>query len=84
MYPFPEKQLKAVLKTYKNAKNFIWAQEEPENMGPWRYIAMALREMNLDVVARAASAAPAAGSSATHKKRLGELYNTLFDKIAGK
>ena len=84
MYPFPTKQLDAVLKTYKNAKNFVWAQEEPENMGPWRYMAMALRDMNLQVVARRSSAAPATGSSATHKRRLAKLFNNLFDKIAGK
>ncbi|MEO9532456.1 MAG: 2-oxoglutarate dehydrogenase E1 component [Crocinitomicaceae bacterium] len=84
MYPFPKKQLDAVLKTYKNAKNYIWAQEEPANMGPWTYMAMELREMNLDVVSRNASAAPAAGSSAIHKRRLEELWNNLFTKIAGK
>lgn len=84
MYPFPTKQLDAVLKTYKNAKNFVWAQEEPENMGPWRYMAMALRDMNLQVVARHSSAAPATGSSTTHKRRLVKLFNNLFDKIAGK
>jgi 2-oxoglutarate dehydrogenase E1 component len=84
MYPFPKKQLDAVLKTYKNAKRFIWAQEEPENMGPWQYMCLELRDMNLDVVARPASAAPAAGSSETHKRRLAELYDNLFNKIAGK
>ncbi|MCB9224597.1 MAG: 2-oxoglutarate dehydrogenase E1 component [Crocinitomicaceae bacterium] len=84
MYPFPKKQLDAVLKTYKNAKRFIWAQEEPENMGPWQYMCMAMRDMNLDVVSRASSAAPAAGSHETHKRRLNDLFNKLFNKIAGK
>ena len=84
MYPFPEKQLDAVLKKYKNAKRFIWAQEEPENMGPWVYMAMELRDKNLDVVARPSSAATAAGSSDLHKRRLNELYDNLFNKIAGK
>ncbi|MGB1103592.1 MAG: 2-oxoglutarate dehydrogenase E1 component [Crocinitomicaceae bacterium] len=81
MYPFPEKQLKAVLDTYPNAKKKIWAQEEPENMGPWSYIAMELRGEALDVVTRPASSAPAAGSSETHKRRLEDLFNGLFDKI---
>jgi 2-oxoglutarate dehydrogenase E1 component len=84
MYPLPEKQLDAVLKTYKNAKNYIWAQEEPKNMGAWSFMALELRKYNLDVVARDSSAAPAAGSSATHKKRLSQLFDNLFDKIAGK
>ncbi|MBD3639293.1 MAG: 2-oxoglutarate dehydrogenase E1 component [Crocinitomicaceae bacterium] len=84
MYPFPQKQLGTILKKYKNAKRFLWAQEEPENMGPWRYMALALREMNLDVVARPASAAPAAGSSETHKRRLADLFENLFKKITEK
>lgn len=84
MYPFPQKQFDAIKKSYKNVKNIFWAQEEPENMGPWSYMAMTLREMNLDVVARPSSAAPAAGSSALHKKRLSELFDKLFKKIAGK
>ncbi|UKN00833.1 2-oxoglutarate dehydrogenase E1 component [Paracrocinitomix mangrovi] len=84
MYPFPHQQLNELLKKYKNAKNIFWAQEEPENMGPWRYMAMELRHLNLDVVSRPSSAAPAAGSSDLHKKRLGDLFNKLFNKIAGK
>jgi len=84
MYPFPQKQLDEILKTYPKAEQFIWAQEEPANMGPWSYMALELRSMNLDVVARNSSAAPAAGSSATHKKRLGELFDNLFNKIAKK
>ena len=84
MYPFPEKQLNAVLKTYKNAKRVIWAQEEPENMGPWVYMCMEMRDKNLEVVARPPSAATAAGSSDLHKRRLNELFDKLFKKIAGK
>lgn len=84
MYPFPHKQLDAVLKKYKNVKQYIWAQEEPKNMGPWSYMALELTDLNLQVVSRPPSAAPAAGSSATHKKRLAALMNNLFTKIAGK
>lgn len=84
MYPLPETQLAKVVSGYKNAKKFIWAQEEPENMGPWAYMALALRKYNLDLAAGRASAAPAAGSSALHKKRLADLYDRLFSKIAVK
>jgi len=84
MYPLPEVQLEKVLSGYKNAKRFIWAQEEPENMGAWAYMALALRKYNLDFAAGRPSAAPAAGSSSLHKKRLADLYDRLFNKIAGK
>jgi len=84
MYPLPIKQLEKVLATYKNAKRFIWAQEEPINMGPWTYMALELKKYDLQVISRPSSAAPATGSSATHKKRLAVLYKELFDKIAEK
>lgn len=82
LYPLPKTQLDQVFAKYSNAKKFIWAQEEPENMGAWTYMFMALRKPDLDVVARAASSAPATGSSQTHKKRLAALYDNLFEKVA--
>ena len=84
LYPLPEKQLEKVLNGYKNVKKFIWAQEEPENMGAWSFMALALRKYNLDFAAGRASAAPAAGSSSLHKKRLADLFDRLFAKIAAK
>ena len=84
LYPLPEKQLDEVLKGYKNVKKYIWSQEEPENMGAWAHMALALRKLNLDFAAGRPSAAPAAGSSSLHKKRLGDIYDRLFAKIAAK
>lgn len=84
LYPVPEKQLDAVLSQYKNVKQIIWAQEEPENMGAWIFIAMNLGKYNPQVIARKASAAPAAGSSALHKRRLTDLFDRLFAKIEQK
>ena len=46
--------------------------------------ALALRKYDLELVSRASSAAPAAGSSGLHKKRLDELFNNLFETIARK
>jgi len=37
LYPFPVNTLGAVLARYKNAE-FIWCQEEPENMGAWGFV----------------------------------------------
>ena len=81
LYPLPKIQLDAINKKYKNAKKIIWAQEEPENMGAWAYMFMALKNPNMEIVARHPSSAPATGSSQSHKKRLAALFNELFDKI---
>jgi 2-oxoglutarate dehydrogenase E1 component len=67
LYPFPIQQFDAVLKKYSKAKQFVWAQEEPENMGAWMYLLRKLRYLtDLDVVARAESGSPATGSSKRH------------------
>lgn len=79
LYPLPKIQIDAILKKYKNAKNIIWAQEEPANMGAWSYMAMALRELNLIGISRYPSAASAEGSHDLHKRRLERLFNTLFE-----
>ena len=77
MYPFPQKQIDALLKKY-DAKNTVWAQEEPSNMGAWTYMAMNLRKLNLIGICRPASAASAEGSKKLHEKRLAKLFSEIF------
>lgn len=77
LYPFPAKQIDAVLAKY-NAKNVVWAQEEPENMGAWQYMAMKMRDKNINGVTRPESAAAAEGSKELHLKRLAALWKNLF------
>ncbi|MFM7724251.1 MAG: 2-oxoglutarate dehydrogenase E1 component, partial [Bacteroidota bacterium] len=77
LYPLPEKQIHAMVSKYQ-AKNLIWAQEEPANMGAWSFMAMSLRSLNLIGVHRPASAAAAEGSKKLHEKRLEKLYQDLF------
>ena len=60
LYPLPKKQLDDILKKYK-PKNVLWAQEEPENMGAWSYMAMNFNEVNIIGICRPASAASAEG-----------------------
>lgn len=79
LYPLPEKQIRDTISKYSNAKNIVWAQEEPANMGAWRYMAMALRDLNLTGVCRYPSAAAAEGSHDLHKRRLERLFNELFE-----
>lgn len=83
LYPLPKKQLNDIFKKYK-AKNILWAQEEPENMGAWSYMAMNFKEVNLIGICRPASAAAAEGSKKLHEKRLDHLYERLFSYSKGK
>ncbi|MES2798650.1 MAG: 2-oxoglutarate dehydrogenase E1 component [Bacteroidota bacterium] len=77
LYPLPKTQIDAIIAKYK-AKNIIWAQEEPANMGAWTYIAMAMREIPFIGITRNATAAAAEGSKKLHEKRLKQLFADVF------
>ena len=79
LYPLPETQLQKILDKYPNA-DFMWVQEEPENMGPWRYMHHATHgfDWKLQVSSRKASASPATGYKEQHKKEQAELVKRAF------
>jgi 2-oxoglutarate dehydrogenase E1 component len=71
LYPFPRASLRNELNRYKNAKDVIWCQEEPQNQGAWYQIQHHLRSCLpegriLHYAGRARSAAPACGHANTH------------------
>ncbi len=77
LYPFPKKQLEAILKKYNNPK-LVWVQEEPSNMGAWGFM---LRVSNLDLtlVSRKDMASPATGYSKVHKSEQEEIVKKAFE-----
>jgi 2-oxoglutarate dehydrogenase E1 component len=78
LHPFPEKQLKAVFKKYKDAK-LVWVQEEPANMGCLSYILRMMPKYELEIVSRKASASPATGYSKVHKVEQEKIANKAFE-----
>ena len=38
LYPFPVRTLARHISRFKNAKKFVWCQEEPYNMGAWNHV----------------------------------------------
>lgn len=38
LFPLPTEQLKAIIASYPNADDFVWAQEEPKNMGAYSFM----------------------------------------------
>jgi 2-oxoglutarate dehydrogenase E1 component len=73
LYTFPWNELRQVLPRYRQAKELIWVQEEPLNMGAWRYLEAKLREliaegphMEIRYVGRPERASPAEGYPAAH------------------
>jgi len=80
LYPLPKTQLDAIVAKYKNAKNWVWIQEEPENMGAWSHINRIYKTVELKVIARPESASPATGSSKIHNIEQLELYEQALEK----
>ncbi len=78
LYPFPQKQFTALVAKYKNANEWMWAQEEPENMGAWSYMMRTVKNVPLKVIARAESASPATGSHHAHEREQGDLIAKVF------
>src|SRR5215470_11719643 len=70
LYPFREAELARVFAQYGAAKDFVWVQEEPLNMGAAFFIEPRLRKLvagkGFRVVARAESASPATGTFKAH------------------
>ncbi|HVL28017.1 MAG TPA: multifunctional oxoglutarate decarboxylase/oxoglutarate dehydrogenase thiamine pyrophosphate-binding subunit/dihydrolipoyllysine-residue succinyltransferase subunit, partial [Acidimicrobiales bacterium] len=69
LYPWPEAALLEILGGYPSADEVVWLQEEPENMGPWRFVHARLHTVlrpRLRHISRAAAPSPAAGSQTVH------------------
>ncbi|HTA63104.1 MAG TPA: 2-oxoglutarate dehydrogenase E1 component [Bacteroidia bacterium] len=81
LYPFPDKQIDAVLKKYNKAKDYLWIQEESENAGAWRHVAHTLKSLNLVYVGRNEMAAPATGFSKRHAAEFEEIMSKVFSKV---
>jgi 2-oxoglutarate dehydrogenase E1 component len=71
LYPFPEAELAAELALHPNAREIVWVQEEPANMGALNYMLPRLRhlagERSVLSVKRSASPSPATGSAKAHE-----------------
>ncbi len=71
MYPFPEAELTAELERHSSARDIVWVQEEPSNMGALSYMLPRLKrianERPVLTVKRSGSASPATGSAKAHE-----------------
>jgi 2-oxoglutarate dehydrogenase E1 component len=80
LFPLPIEQLKVIIASYPNANDYVWAQEEPRNMGAYSYMLMNFDFVKLRVASLKAYSAPAAGSYARSKKRHAAAIAMVFDK----
>lgn len=72
LYPFPDESLTDLLQHYAQARDVVWVQEEPRNMGAWTFIhehlPQCLRpDQSLYYAGRDEQASPAVGSHKIHQ-----------------
>jgi 2-oxoglutarate dehydrogenase E1 component len=79
LYPLPKKQMLQLIEKYTHTTHFMWVQEEPLNMGPWRFIHHEFKEVPLRVIARPASGSPATGSPKFHQIRHQKILDKTFE-----
>ncbi|MGQ0501358.1 MAG: 2-oxoglutarate dehydrogenase E1 component [Panacagrimonas sp.] len=85
IYPFPRESYEAALAQYPNAREVVWAQEEPENQGAWYQIKHRLQiylkpQHRMLYATRPGMASTAGGYLKVHNKEQEEL---VHEALAG-
>src|SRR3989454_11642402 len=89
LYPLPRAEILAAVEQHPNAREIVWVQEEPANMGALFYVLPRLERLakskGLPVrsVKRSASASPATGSAKAHELEQKTLLALAFTTTAG-
>ncbi|WP_139956878.1 2-oxoglutarate dehydrogenase E1 component [Flavicella sediminum] len=79
LFPLHEEKIQAAIDRYPNVKEYVWAQEEPKNMGAWSYMLQRFNLAKLSVASRKYYSVPAAGSSARFKRRQRAVIDMVFN-----
>ena len=79
LFPLHKEKIQKIIDRYPNVEEYIWAQEEPRNMGAWSYMLQRFELKNLSVCSRKYYAVPAAGSSTRFKKRHRKVIDSVFN-----
>ncbi|MFL6567675.1 MAG: 2-oxoglutarate dehydrogenase E1 component, partial [Chthoniobacterales bacterium] len=83
LYPLCEETLTELIAAYAKDTKLVWCQEEPQNMGAWSFIEPRLRKLfsrDIAYAGRDASASPAVGALALHKREQAQLIADAFAK----
>jgi 2-oxoglutarate dehydrogenase E1 component len=80
LFPLPVEQMKAIIALYPNADDYVWAQEEPKNMGAYSFMLMNFNLVKWRLASLKAYSAPASGSYTRAKRRHADAIRMVFDK----
>jgi len=89
LYPLPRPEITAAIAAHPHAREVVWVQEEPRNMGAFFYVMPRLAQLvqdlglNLRSVKRSSSASPATGSAKAHELEQKTLLSLAFTTHSG-
>ena len=84
LYPLPRVEIAAAIAEHPHAREIVWVQEEPANMGALFYVLPRLErlakthDLRVRSVKRSASASPATGSAKAHELEQKTLVTLAF------
>jgi 2-oxoglutarate dehydrogenase E1 component len=81
LYPLHENLMRERLAEFAGATSVVWCQEESQNMGAWSFLEPRLRRLlgrEILYAGRDASASPAVGSLALHRREQEKLIREAF------
>jgi 2-oxoglutarate dehydrogenase E1 component len=82
LYPIPRRQDAELVEKYRDVEDWVWVQEEPENMGAWRHVRDRFEALRpLRVISRRESASPATGSLYRHRKVQTRIINEAVEGL---
>lgn len=82
--PFPAYEIRNQLNEFKNAKEFIWAQEEHQNMGAWNFVKPRFENIigvRLNYAGRGVNCTPAVGIGELHNQEVKHVLSKPFEKL---
>jgi 2-oxoglutarate dehydrogenase E1 component len=83
LYPLRREFLEKEIARYPESAPVFWVQEEPENMGAWRFMRVNFGDemfnRAFNVISRPTEASPATGSSNSHKKEQEEILRRALE-----
>lgn len=78
IYPFPQNQIDEILSKYSKVNIVNWVQEEPENMGAWKFVNYNIKNVKLNPIVRMPSGSPATGLFKIHMKMQKSILDSAF------
>ena len=89
LYPFKQDIVVDIMSKYSNARQIVWCQEEPSNMGAWKFIRPRMEEalkkaqlkQTISFVGRKEAASPAVGSLYVHNEQQESLVMEALNRI---